>query len=206
MNNRITTFVISVLLLFMGSIVAFAGEDALFASSSVSIYKNSKGKTSIGELAVGSKVVPIKKVGDMIQIEVFGWRQQGLNSVIYAFEGKRIIVAELEPAGVKLIKVLKTVKDEDTQQIWQKVVLKDVWVKSKYFVNNVNEVWDKIAPLFHHRCSMCHALPRTTTFTANQWPATLRVMTKRAALNRQQTEEVTHFLQYHAKDTINLKR
>jgi len=198
---RIVTIVIIFLLTI--SFSSLATEDAMFASSTMTIFKDKNGEQAIGSLEVGSKVSVIKRVNDMSEISIEGWRQKGLKCVIYAFKGKRIVVAELEPNGVNLVKVIKTVKDEDTQLVWEKVILKDVWVKSNYLVKNVKEVWDKVSPLFHERCSMCHALPRTTTFTANQWPATLRVMTKRAALTKKQAEEVTQYLQYHAKDVIN---
>ena len=201
---RIITITITFLLTV--SFSSLAAEGAMFASSTMTIFKDKSGKQAIGSLEVGSKVLVNKNENGMSEVSIEGWRQKGLKCVIYAFEGKRIVVAELEPDGVNLVKVIKTVKDKDTQLVWQKVVLKGVWVKSKYFVKNIKEVWDKISPLFHERCSMCHALPRTTTFTANQWPATLRVMTKRAALTKKQAEEVTQYLQYHAKDVINEKR
>ena len=202
--TRIMTITIAFLLAVSFSSLAAGG--AMFASSTMTIFKDKSGKQAIGSLEVGSKVLVVKEENGMSEISIEGWRQKGLKCIIYAFEGKRIVVAELEPSGVNLIKVVKTVKDKDTQLVWEKVVLKGVWVRSKYLVKNVKEVWDKISPLFHERCSMCHALPRTTTFTANQWPATLRVMTKRAALTKEQTEEVTQYLQYHAKDTINDRR
>ncbi len=193
---------IAISLLLFGT--AFAKGDAMFASSTVNIYKDKAGRVSIGQLEVGAKVYVLKEEKGMAQISIKGWRQKGLKCVIYAFEGKRIILAELEPEGVKLVKVIKTVKDENTQLVWEKVVLNGVWVKSKYLVKDVNKVWSKISPLFHERCSMCHALPRTTTFTANQWPSTLRVMTKRAALTKKQADEITLFLQYHAKDMVGI--
>ncbi len=198
---RVTTITIAFLLTI--SFSSLATEDAMFASSSMTIFKDKSGKQAIGSLEVGSKVSVIKNENGMSEVSIEGWRQKGLKCVIYAFEGKRIVVAELEPDGVNLVKVIKTVKDEDTQLVWEKVILKGVWVKSEYLVKNVKDVWDRISPLFHERCSMCHALPRTTTFTANQWPATLRVMTKRAALTKKQAEEVTQYLQYHAKDILN---
>jgi trimethylamine-N-oxide reductase cytochrome c-type subunit TorC len=89
--------------------------------------------------------------------------------------------------------------------IWKEVELDNVWVDSKFLVPDMQDVWKKASKIFHERCSMCHALPKSTTFTANQWPATLKVMTRRAALDKNQTDIVSKFLQYHARDTINLK-
>ncbi len=205
MRKTVLIGIISLLFVLLNIVITNAKEGALYASSSTPIYTDPNGKNEIGELSLGSKVIPIKKEGQLTEVIVPGWRQKGLKEVIYAFEGKRIIVAELSPKGLKHVKVIKTVKDEDTQITWEKVELKDVWVKSRILVKNREKIWEEVSHLFHKRCSMCHALPRSTTFTANQWPATLRVMTKRAALNKKQAEEVTKFLQYHAKDTINKK-
>jgi len=184
---------------------AIAQEDAMFASSTVNIYKDKAGRVKVGRLEIGAKVHVLKRDKGMVEVSIKGWRQKGLKCVVYAYKGKRIVMAELVPGGIKLVKVIKTVKDENTQLVWEKVVLDGVWVKSKYLVKDADKVWSRISPLFHERCSMCHALPRPTTFTANQWPSTLRVMTKRAALTEKQADEITLFLQYHAKDMVGEK-
>ncbi len=206
--NRLTQILLTAVLFTLTSFSqkSFAKqEDALFASSSCNIYLDNTHSKAIGLLEIGAKVYVINKKGDWYNVKIKGWRQNGLNSIIYAFMGKRILKAELTPNGEKFIKITKTVKDENTDLIWQEVELDNVWVKSDFLVKNMNDVWQKASKLFHARCSMCHALPKTTTFTANQWPATLRVMTKRAALDKSQTDIVSKFLQYHAKDTIKLK-
>ncbi len=206
--NRLTQMLIIAVLFTFTSLSqqSFAKqEDALFSSSSCNIYLDNTHSKAIGLLEIGAKVYVIKKKGNLYNVRIKGWRQNGLDSIIYAFMGKRILKAELTPNGEKFIKIIKTVKDENTDLIWQEVELDNVWVKSEFLAKSMNDVWQKALKLFHARCSMCHALPKTTTFTANQWPATLRVMTKRAALDKSQTDIVSKFLQYHAKDTIKLK-
>ncbi len=182
-----------------------SGGGALYASSSTEIYLDNTHTKAIGLLEIGAKVHVLKKDNGWYEVTIKGWEQKGLPSVIYAFMGKRIVKAQLTPNGEKFVTILKTVKDENTDLIWKEVELKKVWVNGKVLVKSMNKVWVKASKLFHQRCSMCHALPKSTTFTANQWPATLRVMTKRAALDREQADIVSKFLQYHARDTINLK-
>jgi trimethylamine-N-oxide reductase cytochrome c-type subunit TorC len=161
---------------------------------------------AIGVLELGAKVNILKKKAQWFKIRIVGWQQKGLASVVYAFNGVRIIKVELTTNGEKFTNVLKTVKDKDTGLVWKKVELKSVWINSKNLSKNMDKVWKSTSSLFHNRCSMCHALPKSTKFTANQWPATLRVMAKRAALDRSQNDEVSKFLQYHAKDTIKFAK
>ncbi len=200
---------ISILVILLSVIFvqqSYAGkEDALYASSSLNIYLDNTHTKAIGLLEIGAKVYVIKKKGEWYNVKIKGWQQKGLPSVIYAFMGKRIVKAELTPNGEKFVNTIKTIKDENTDLTWNEVELNNVWINSKPLVKSMDDVWKTASKLFHQRCSMCHALPKSTTFTANQWPATLKVMTKRAALDKNQTDIVSKFLQYHARDTLNLK-
>ncbi len=78
-------------------------------------------------------------------------------------------------------------------------VHKGAWIKYAKLSKNMNKTWKIASSIFSERCLMCHTLPKSTKFTANQWPPTLKVMAKRAALDKKQTDLVSEFLQYHAK-------
>ncbi len=191
-------------IIFLGCLIAgisYADEDVMFASSSANFYMDNTHTKAIGTLEIGASIKVLKKSGDWYEIAIYGWQQKGLASAIYAFRGVRIIKAELTPNAKKFLDAVKTVKDSETGLTWIEVELKKVWINSKNLSYNMKNVWTKASKLFHERCSMCHALPKSTKFTANQWPATLRVMAKRAALDKNQREVVTKFLQYNAKDT-----
>ncbi len=181
--------------------LSYAKEDVMFTSSPTNIYMDNTHTKAVGVLELGASVTVLSKKGKYYKVLIKGWQQKGLTSAIYAFKGIRIIKAELTPNGEKFLDTIKTVKDNDTELTWNEVELKSMWVNSKDLSANMDKVWSGAAKLFHERCSMCHALPKSTKFTANQWPATLRVMAKRAALDRAQTDTVTKFLQYNAKDT-----
>lgn len=201
---KIILFVFFILIFSQGSYAS--EEDAFYASSSVNIFHdNTSHAKAIGSVEIGAKIYVLKKKNGWYKIKIKGWQQKGLSSVIYAFNGKRIVKVELTSNGEKFLNIIKSIKDKDTGLIWKEVLLNNVWVNSKYFAKNMNEVWKSAFALFNERCSMCHALPKTTTFTANQWPATLKVMTRRAALNEKQADIVSKFLQYHAKGTVKLK-
>ncbi len=102
--------------------------------------------------------------------------------------------------------IIRAVRQNMTDIESSIVVLEYKKVFKTNFAKNMNKVWKLAFTLFSERCSMCHALPKTTTFTANQWPATLKVMTRRAAFSKKQADIVSKFLQYHAKDTIKFKK
>jgi len=133
-------------------------------------------------LDLGAKVNITNKKGKWYKVKVYGWSQKGLPSVIYAFNGIRIKKAILTKDGEKLTKILKVAKDKQTGLTWKEVELKTAWINEKYLSKNMKKVWKSAVTLFH------------------------RVMSKRAALNKQQTDFVSKFLQYHAKDTIKFAK
>ncbi len=203
---RLHTFasaVTAVILILVGFNAHAKKERVLYALSSTTIFLGGADGKPIGILKIGASVIPIKKQGGFYEIKVKGWQIKGLPSTVFAFKGIRVAKMELTPEGDKALKVIKKVQDKTTGLLWKEVELDNVWVKASDLTANKKEVWKSASKLFHERCSMCHALPKSTQFTANQWPATLRVMTKRAALDKKQTEMVSLFLQYHARDTIN---
>ncbi len=202
--NKFILLTASVSFAFMS--IAFAKGDDMFVSSPSAIYASNTHTKSIGMLDLGAKVNIMNKKGKWYKVKVYGWSQKGLPSVIYAFNGIRIKKAVLTKDGEKLTKILKVAKDKETGLTWKEVELKTAWINEKYLSKNMKKVWKRAITLFHNRCTMCHALPKSTKFTANQWPSTLRVMSKRAALNKQQTDFVSKFLQYHAKDTIKFAK
>jgi cytochrome c5 len=53
--------------------------------------------------------------------------------------------------------------------------------------------------LYTTRCSKCHELKNTTTYTAAGWDVILKNMSKRARLNEKQKEQVTAYLHANAK-------
>jgi len=196
---RVLGIMFFIIFLCSGS-YGYSEEGFAYIAKITNMYLSPEVSQPIGKIYIGAKVAIVKKEGGWIKVNIVGWRQYGLSCVIYAFMGKRIFMVKLNHNGEKIVKILKSVEDKDTQLKWEKVELKGVWVKSDVVVKNKDLLWEKASKLFHQRCSMCHALPKTTTFTANQWPATLRVMTKRAALTKQQASIVSLFLQYHARD------
>ena len=60
---------------------------------------------------------------------------EGAPSIVYALEGIRIRKAILSEAAQKKVKRIKTVTDENTEQVWHLVSLSDVWVPDKMLRN-----------------------------------------------------------------------
>ena len=194
----------AIVALALASLLQAGGPAKAYVIKSTNIFTDPLHAKAVGVLEVGASVTPLKETKGWREIRVEGWQQEGMPSVIFAFEGKRVVKAMLTPEGQKRLEVLKQVTDPDTGLKWKKVALRDVWIHGGKLAKSMDNAWQKAAALYEERCSMCHALPKTTEYTANQWPATLRVMSKRAALNRAQTDLVAKYLQYHAKDTANL--
>jgi cytochrome c5 len=53
---------------------------------------------------------------------------------------------------------------------------------------------DKGRSTFMSKCKQCHALPKPTAKTAEEWPAQVEKMGKLAKLNQEQKDQVLHYL------------
>ncbi|ADR37623.1 cytochrome c-type protein TorC [Oceanithermus profundus DSM 14977] len=149
------------------------------------------------ELAVPLRVLETSDGWARVQLE--GWQLQGSPTVLYALEGVRIREAILDACAQAKLQVLKTVTDEDTGQVWNKVRLAGFWVPEKALSRDLRKPWATAEALYKKNCSACHALHDPAQFTANQWPQVLKSMTSRTPLDKTQIAWITKYLQYHAK-------
>ncbi|RUA16195.1 MAG: hypothetical protein DSY55_04655 [Clostridia bacterium] len=153
-----------------------------------------------GTLYVLSPLAVQEQKDGMVKVSLEGWQQDEAPSIIYALQGFRIRNALLGEEAQKHIEILDTVTDPNTDLVWHHVRLDDVWVFNSALTDDAQPTWDNTEALFHKSCSVCHALPSTERFTANQWPGILKTMFRRAALSRENGDLVRKYLQYNARD------
>jgi len=153
-----------------------------------------------GTLYVLSPVTAQEQQEGMVKISLEGWQQDEAPSIVYALEGLRIRNALLGEETQKHIEILETVTDPNTDLVWHHIRLNDVWVFNSALTDDAQPTWNNTEAMFHKSCSVCHALPSTERFTANQWPGILKTMFLRAALSHENGDLVRKYLQYNARD------
>ncbi|MEO6983815.1 MAG: hypothetical protein ABI155_00550 [Paralcaligenes sp.] len=189
------------LIAFQVSVAAAAASPAV-ATSDVFIKQNvdllaQEGGSKIGTVTPGTSAHLLTEQNSTAKIQIEGWSIVGAPSAVFTAMGQRILEAKLTSSGQSSKTVVKQAKDA-YGSTWEQVRITGQVPKDS-LVPDVATVWDGARQVFSAACSACHALHHANEFTANQWPNILKVMTKRAALNDEQTELVTKYLQAHAK-------
>jgi len=121
-----------------------------------------------------------------------------VSNVVYFADGARIIsvaFAKTAPFDIKVIKEGKNGK-------WNEVET-TVFVQKDGFSTDVNAMFAKADKMYKESCGVCHALPQTTHFNANQWPSLLKSMIGRTAIEKKDEWLVIEYLQKHSSD-VNL--
>lgn len=154
---------------------------------------------SAGTLMPSTAVSVLKREGDMALVRVEGWQQQGVNEVLYAAEGKRILSTLLGEEARQKVHKLRSQKDAETGLTWDQVSL-DVWVKKAKFVGDIQPVWQYAAQMMSANCTGCHGLTALERFNANQWIGVIKGMAPRTSLSQEQLRLLTQYVQKHASD------
>lgn len=162
------------------------------------VYADANSAKSIGRLLPTNAVEILQTSGDRAQIKVKGYQNPAVSNVVYFADGARIIsvaFAKTAPFDIKVIKEGKNGK-------WNEVET-TVFVQKDGFSADVNAMFAKADKMYKESCGVCHALPQTTHFNANQWPSLLKSMIGRTAIEKKDEWLVIEYLQKHSSD-VNL--
>ncbi|GAB4591460.1 NapC/NirT family cytochrome c [Edwardsiella tarda] len=152
-----------------------------------------------GSLMPSTAIRVLQRQGEMIQGELNGWQQDGVNQVIYDAQGKRILAALLGEAARKQVKVLSSETDAATGLIWHRVSLA-VWLPKGKLIGSEQPIWRYAATMMSDNCTGCHGLTALDRFNANQWIGVVKGMASRTSLNEEQLRLLTQYVQKHASD------
>lgn len=179
--------------------LAATGQSAatLYAARSLPIYIDVGGLRTAGRIMPGTSVRVAGLAANGLQAFMLSaWSQQGDGTTLVASQGQRIVLAMLSDDAGHL-QTLATVKD-DYGNTWNQVELSG-FVQADGLTSNQESIWAQASALYIAGCSTCHALHTSTEFTANQWPRIIKAMTTRTALQPDQAELITQYLQTHSR-------
>lgn len=152
-----------------------------------------------GELAAGHPVRVLAVDGAFAKVELAGWRREGFASILYARQGKRILLANLGEKALPRLQALRTVEDGDTGQAWTEMRL-EAWVPAAGLLRDPAPFWDYVAGMYRDNCSLCHVLRPPGDYTANDWIGHMNAMKRLTALTEQEAATLLAYLQAGAKD------
>lgn len=160
-----------------------------------------EGVARAGRVLPQTPLVVLETSGDNVKVTFTGWRQEGADRAVYAFAGKRIFVAALDPAGIELVKNGDSITDADTAQVWTEVSL-DVWLPASSMTDNLEKLTQYGSELFLATCAACHAAPHFDAYVANQWIGVMNTMKTEVTMDPENYQFVQKYLQLHSPDAL----
>jgi len=208
MNNSVFNFsripgLILILSGFFGSPLAWsdsgdAGAETLYISQQTSLLDAPRNGDIVADITPGTMIRVIQHDDEWLQVEMMGWSPEGGEKYLFREIGQRIRLAKITEQGLTGRTVVDE-KEDYYESVWLDVRLTG-WLDIKNTTAELGDIWKTARDLFHQRCTRCHALHRPTEFTANQWPAILKIMTVRAGLSDDMKSLIVQYMQTHAKD------
>lgn len=178
------------------------GKD-VFSVRHLPVYEDADMKVEAGLLNPASSVKIVNEKGDMVQVEIAGWRKaKGFGRVIQEDFGLNIAVASLlKDAALsdEIVETFETKEDDLTGLPWQRVNAK-VWMKKEAMLGDVTPIWEKAQEAYTTNCSVCHTQPDEAHFTANGWPGMFDGMLAFVNFDKDSEALVLKYLQKHSSD------
>lgn len=179
------------------SISAYAKNGEVFAKKQSSVFQNASQGQAVGSVQIATPLKVIKKKNGFLLVEIAGWSADGSSAVIFKQVGLRIIYAALDQKAIKHVKVTKN-KLDDYDTKWNKVSI-TAWIKKENVAPSIKSIWASASKLFQSRCNSCHAAPKFSQFSVNQWPGMVNAMKDRAGLMPNEFQLIVKYLQNNSK-------
>ena len=187
----------------MTSSTDYSVGESLVSVRHLPVYFDQQGEQEAGLLNPASEVKVLAEKGNMVKVEIDGWRKaKGFGRVIQEDFGMNIAVGSLiKEASTNDEIVVKGEKkvDELTGLPWEKVAA-TVWMKKEAMLNDVTPIWEKASQAYKTNCSVCHTQPDEAHFDANTWPGMFNGMLAFVNFDTDSEALVLKYLQKHSSD------
>ncbi|WP_319484880.1 NapC/NirT family cytochrome c [uncultured Cohaesibacter sp.] len=174
--------------------------DDLFAIAMADIWgdadKASSGGKKDGTVMPGTELKVLDRKDGLLKVAINGWQREGVERVLVATQGERIIQAALSADIANTAAVHDTVFDKDTEYNWKKVTLEG-WMKPVNLISDEKALWAYGAEMYESSCGACHSLPAISHYTATQWLGMVDGMKSYTSLSKPEIFFLKSYLQYH---------
>ena len=152
-----------------------------------------------GQILPLAKATVLKSDGKWIQIKLAGWTQEGVERLLVAEKGLRVIKAVVSSEFAKTIDTSGAEEDPNTGLNWSDDTI-TVWADSNDFTSNHDGLLTYGEEMAVATCSACHTMHGPEDFGANQWPGVIKDMKQNTVLDAEQLRFLQTYNQYFAKD------
>jgi trimethylamine-N-oxide reductase cytochrome c-type subunit TorC len=175
--------------------------DAVYPLDMVDSYDAKDGKKE-GRVIAATRLNILKKKGNWLNVRIDGWRQDGVEGMIYELQGKRIFSVALGKGARSKPITKTTMVDPDTEQTWHQVSY-ETWVTTSGMVQDLDKLWGYGEKLRTATCGTCHRPSPPGHFLANQWIGAMKDMKRYIKkLDKGQYRFLQKYLQLHARDVL----
>lgn len=187
----------------LANVLPAAAETGWVARTSSLVASASGDATQVATLSVAAELEVLETRGGFCRVAVAGWVREGAERVVFAYPGKRILLAQLAPDVAAQLEPTGQEVDPETSITWNRVRVEG-WIEQGSVGTDLDLVWADAWALFSERCTACHERRVPSNYTANQWVSLIKVMGPRAGLPKPDQQLILTFLQHHASDTIGM--
>jgi trimethylamine-N-oxide reductase cytochrome c-type subunit TorC len=153
---------------------------------------------SHGSVLPGAEMDVLEAAAGRLRVRISGWQQETAPRAVYAAMGQRILTAALAPAAVQAATTGAVATDPITGIVWQRTTL-EAWIDATGLATSADAVWAVVATSYAALCASCHALPRPSVHTANQWIGTMSGKRKLLPLDDDGNRLLLRYVQLHAE-------
>jgi trimethylamine-N-oxide reductase (cytochrome c), cytochrome c-type subunit TorC len=177
-----------------------ASATKLFAVQTTPLYLTADTKDeNQGRVMPSAPVERIGQEGERLKVRITGWRQEGVDKILYFAPGKRIMSASLSDDTARKVTAGQAETDASTNQKWTAASL-EAFVEKDKFVDKTDPLWDYAKQMMTTNCGTCHGEPDMHHFTANQWIGVIQSMQTRTSMDPEQVRMLTQYSQKHGSD------
>lgn len=163
-------------------------------------YIDAAGEAKGGKVLAGIAFEVVSVSEGVAKIKLTGWRQKGIDRVLYGAPGKRILLASLGAAAQEVTKDTgDAVTIEETGQVWIPAALEG-YIPAKGLTAATDKLWSYAEALYSANCALCHAAPHLDEYGANQWMGQFKSMVSSSNLLKEEARLVLTYLQMHSAD------
>lgn len=173
---------------------------ALFPIAEIEGYADSGKQNAAARIFPSTALKVLASEGNMRQVQIDGFQQEGATQVIYAQHGKRIIAAVINDNLLETIIPQGDFQHHEASDANWRPVQFSAWISAEHMLSDVQALWDYGNELNNAYCGGCHAVIPAHHYNANQWPAIVNGMANRTSINENGKLVLTYYLQNHSKD------
>jgi len=173
--------------------------DTIYPLEMVYSYSSKEGSKE-GRILAATSLAVLENNGKWLKVRIDGWRQDGVDAMIYELQGKRIFSVALDKGARDKPITHSTMFDTDTEQTWHEVSF-ETWVTNKNLLEDEDKLWSYGEMLHSSACGACHMAIPADHFLANQWIGVMKDMKRNIRhLSKEQYRFLQKYLQLNAKD------